>query len=452
MKRLGLVSLLLLGAAFAPSALAAPVWSPPQTISSPALFIDDPTLAFSRDGTALASWRWQNGTGNSATFGVRLAARDPGAGAFAAEREAPNFVAGPVLYGRRGAIGAAQQDFGACARSCRQHSRLRAVFGRADGRFTHRQTVRVGVRITHARLAANARGDAALAWFEDRGTRIDRVYVALRRPGHDFGRPRRLGTGRIRNVSVAVGPRGDVLVAWDARGVVRTRFRDAAGRAFHRTDTIRSEDAFFANLRTLVTLNGRAVVAWASQLLTEGGDTGPARFEAAVRPARAHRFRRAQLIEQQATGIARGSVALANDAAERQLFAWSGWDGAHYRVRAATTDAHGVFGAPVTLSGAGVDALLSDVATSTRGDAVAVWDQALTGDTPSQVLAAYRSGAAGAFGPPELVAASAFAGTPHVAFDPFSQRPSVVWSARDVPGIIPLADVKTYTRFATRTP
>ena len=49
--------------------------------------------------------------------------------------------------------------------------------------------------------------------------RTDRVYVALRRAGHGFGKPRRLATGRIRGVAAAIGERGDVLVAWDARGV-----------------------------------------------------------------------------------------------------------------------------------------------------------------------------------------------------------------------------------------
>jgi hypothetical protein len=106
----------------------------------------------------------------------------------------------------------------------------------------------------------------------------------------------------------------------------------------------------------------------------------------------------------------------------------------------------------VTLSAPGVDAFANDIATSTRGDAVVVWDQVPTGDTPTEVLAAYRV-EYGAFGPPELIAESAFAGTPQVAFDPITKRPSVVWRSRDLDGPgIPLADVKTYARFASRVP
>src|SRR5215208_380449 len=65
-------------------------------------------------------------------------------------------------------------------------------------------------------------GGALAAWRYQQGERADRVYVALRRAGHGFGKPRRLATGRIRGVATAIGERGDVLVSWDARGVLRT--------------------------------------------------------------------------------------------------------------------------------------------------------------------------------------------------------------------------------------
>ena len=68
----------------------------------------------------------------------------------------------------------------------------------------------------------------------------DRVYVALRRAGHRFGAPRRLVTGRIRGVAAAIGARGDALVAWDARGVLRARFKPRTRAGFRATDTIRS--------------------------------------------------------------------------------------------------------------------------------------------------------------------------------------------------------------------
>ena len=62
-------------------------------------------------------------------------------------------------------------------------------FGSTSGRFGRLRTIRRSgpFRIGGASLAANPRGDAALAWWEDRGTRTDRVYVALRRAGHGFG-------------------------------------------------------------------------------------------------------------------------------------------------------------------------------------------------------------------------------------------------------------------------
>ena len=100
----------------------------------------------------------------------------------------------------------------------------------------------------------------------------------------------------MRSVSAAIGSRGDVLVAWDARGKIRTRFR-RHGHGFGRAETLRSDPTFFARLRTAVASSGRAYVAWAAQFLSEGGDRGPGFSEVAVRPAGAARFRRAQRLE-----------------------------------------------------------------------------------------------------------------------------------------------------------
>ena len=59
----------------------------------------------------------------------------------------------------------------------------------------------------------------------------------------------------------------------------------ASAPFFRRVETIASEPTFFARLRTAVTGNGRAYVAWAAQLLTEGG--GAAR--ASIRPPSSRR-------------------------------------------------------------------------------------------------------------------------------------------------------------------
>ena len=437
--------------AVAVSSASAAVWSPPQNVSSPTLFVDDPAIGFSGNGRALASWRWQTGIGNDARFGHRLATRAPGASAFEPEREAPDFVAGPVLYGRDRAVGAVLTPAG--GKPPRERLRLSAAFANASGHFGRSRIVRTALRISRPVLAAAGDGRAALAWFEDRGTANDRVYVALRRSGGRFGKPLLLSRGRIRSVSVSIGEAGDVLVAWDARGVVRTAFK-AAGRRSFRIQTIRSEDAFFATLHTVIGAGGRAVVAWGSQLLTEGGATGPVFYQAAVKPAGVRRFRDAQLLERGSESQQAGTVSLTSDRAGRQLFAWSGWDGSAYRIRISTTDRRAVFGAAEQVSPAGVTARDPALAAGPGGDALVTWDQELPGitdDERGQVLAAFRP-ADGSFGAPEIVSLPERASSPAAAFDPLSGRPTVVWSNR--PGLsgpgVPLTSITTFLQASTR--
>ena len=107
---------------------------------------------------------------------------------------------------------------------------------RSGGRFGPSRRVVKHPRIAPPTLAGNARGDLALAWFEDRSVHHDRVYVALRRAGHGFGKPIRLSGDRVRSVSVGVGPRGDVLVAWNTVDKVRTRLKRRRARLRPRRD------------------------------------------------------------------------------------------------------------------------------------------------------------------------------------------------------------------------
>ena len=87
-------------------------------------------------------------------------------------------------------------------------------------------------------------------------------------------------------MAAAIGARGDALVAWDARGVLKTRFKPRARAGFRATDTIRSKPAFFAEMAPVVTPSGRAVLAWSAQFASEGGDRGPVYMQAAIRPRR----------------------------------------------------------------------------------------------------------------------------------------------------------------------
>ncbi len=416
---------------FAPAAAHAE-WTG-QTLSSPHTFVDDPAADRLGHGGALATWRFQEGS----RAGSEGATRAPGSGGFgthvgivpATRISRPlTTIAGLEPYGASGALLAL-----ITARQAKPQSRLGVRFGSTSGRFGKLRTIRRtrAHAIARASLAVNARGDAALAWFEDRGTRTDRLYVALRRAGKGFGAPRRLATGRIRGVAAAVGERGDVLVSWDARGVVRTRFKPRGRRAFRAADTVRSKPAFNADMHPVITPSGRTVLAWSAQFTSEGGRRGPVYFQAATRATGARRFARARLLEtipaRAYDGLGRGIDAVA-DTAGVVAIAWRGGTG----VRASRG------GAPAqTLSAPGTTAVLSDLAAGPGGRLVAVWDGGVD-DTASLVRAAVAEGVGAPFGPPEDVSAagrdSRFG---HAAF--VGDRPVVVLASRPAPRGEPVA-------------
>jgi murein DD-endopeptidase MepM/ murein hydrolase activator NlpD len=339
------------------SAEAAPPWSVPRDVSGPFTFVDGLWA-----GNNVIGWRSEDGEAGAPAGRVG----DP---AFFAGFEAVAIVRG---------------------------SELRVAI-REPGRFGSGRRIVKRPGIRSPSLAANERSKLALAWFEDRGTANDRVYVALGGRGRAWSKPIRLATGRIRSVSAAIGSRGDVLVAWDARGTVRARFK-RRGHGFGRVETIRSDPAFFARLRTAVASSGRAYVAWAAQFLSEGGDRGPGFYEAAVRPA-GRRFRRAQRLDRVGADRYVGGLDLGLTGRGRAIVAW-----ASGRVRVAEAGASGGFGAPQDLSTAPLDEDLTppggvDLFTTDGGARLVTWTVA-----GPAIQAAFAPGG-GAFGPPEDVGA-----------------------------------------------
>ena len=412
---------------------AGPPWSPPQTLSSPRLFVDRPALTFGGDGSALASWVTGDGT-------VHGASRPPGADRFGAERRlarSRDHVLGPRAYGRRRALLATVHG-----------GRIAARFGTTAGAFGAPRAIATGRRhVASPALAAAASGAAAVAWFENLGVATDRVYVALRRPGRGFGAPLRLATGAIRRVAVTVGPRGQVLVAWsDKRGRIRVRTRPAGARRFRRADRLAALPALAPELSLSVGRGGRATLAAGSQARSEGGDVGPARFQAAVRPAGARRFRAAQRLETRDRGMVEPIRMIAATAARRSLVAWTGFDGTRHRARAAATGAGARFGPAQDLSDPGRDAWIGDLAARPGGRALAVWTAGAGDELAGQVQAALAPRGA-PFGPPEAVSADEEARIPAAAFDPATGRPAVIWSNRPAGSTPP---IRTFAQLSLR--
>jgi hypothetical protein len=239
----------------------------------------------------------------------------------------------------------------------------------------------------------------------------------------------------VRSVSVAVSPKGALLLAYDARGVIKARYKPATAPLFRHVQTIESEPTFFARLRTAVTANGRAYIAWAAQFLSEGGDVGDGFYEAAVQPAGALKFRAAQLLEQRPATEQVGGLDLVTDALNNATVAWGATT-----VKAATTDAKATFGAGQTVA-PGLEA-------------------AMAGAPDGRVLVAYIVGSegqgalmasvgAGTFfrDPPETVTTGPEARVPAAAFDAKNNRWGLAWSNRPNGETKPL---QTFLQTSTR--
>jgi hypothetical protein len=431
----------LLALALPAAALADPPWSPSQNLSTPHLFVDPVRVTASGDGTALAWWSWQDGTGAGARTGWSLASRPPGTPVFGAERAAPSGTVAVATYASTRAIALTDRSIGPANVG---RTRLSVAFGATSGTFGTQRTVADGPRLDRPVLAANARGDAAIAYFQDVGSTNDRVMVSLRRAGGSFGAPFQIAHGRIRSVAVAVGPRGDVLVAWDARGTIQARYRSPSASGFQPIETIASEPTFFAQIHPAVADGGRCYVAWSAQLLTEGGSRGPVFNEVAVRPS-GHRFRAAQLLERDASNRSQAPIAIATQGRDATV-AWTGFDGANSRARVASTDPSARFGAPQDVSPAGRDGVVSDLAAA-GGTRLVVWDNGSF--DANQVFAALAPPGA-PFGPAEAVSAAqeARAGRAILA-----GVPTIVWTNRPAGSHPPggLTAVQTFAQAATRT-
>ena len=422
------------------AAVADAPWSPTQNVSTPHLFVDPVDVTASGDGTALAWWRWQDGSGSNAASSASVSSRPPG-GAFGAERAAPAGIQDIQAFAQTRAVALTAR-----APALTAPTRLAVAFGSTSGTFgSERRIVDERSLAGIPQLAVDAKGDAAIAYFRNLGTTNDRVMVSLRRAGGSFGAPFQIAHGRIRSVAVAVGPRGDVLVAWDARGTIQARYKGPGSAGFQPIETVSSDPTFFARIEAAVTDGGRCYLAWSAKFRSEGGSTGPVFNEVAVRPS-GHRFRAAQLLEREPESREQGLVALALTGTRDASVAWTGFDGANARVRVASTDPSARFGAPQDVSPAGRDGVVSDLAAA-GGTRLVAWDNGSF--DANQVFSALAPPGA-PFGAAEAVSAAQEARAAQAIVAPV---PTLVWTNRPAGSHPPggVAAVQTFAQAATRT-
>lgn len=453
MRRVALpLALLAFGALVSAPAQAA-TWSAPADVSSPATFIDDPFIGFGSAGTGLAAWHWTQGIGATAQAGERGAvrARD---GSFARERRLPSAAVPPVVFGTDGLAVVTQT---LRTRNGSQTARLRVARGTIAGALVRAWSSPAHVPVGLPALAANTAGDLAVAYIRRTGARRQ-VLLAERQPGSVFTGPRVVsGRGRADEVALAVGRRGDLVVAWQRDGTVFARTRRGQNGRLSPATRLGRGAPLHTVLRAAVAGDGRAWVGWTSQRLDEGGGNGSfvARVASTEVPSRAWRAVRLDVFRRRASDEAAFSLAL--DPLGTALVAWATWDGSHFRVRAASLE--GTDGRLIradTLSAPGYDAVTGDVAASpAAGQALVVWARLdAAGELGTQILAAPWRPRSGPAGPEEVVSTGDRARKPTVAYDRVSGRPVAVWSQRegpDGPGT-PIGQIRTFLRAAERAP
>jgi hypothetical protein len=254
-------------------------------------------------------------------------------------------------------------------------------------------------------LVGNARGDVALA---TRGGRSRLIF--LRRKGTStFSRVLTISvSSTARGVTVALSPDGQVLAVWEDRHEILARHRGARGT----WGAVRKlGPGVQSDLQAAMDATSRMVVAWKSQRVSEGEAGNPAVVNF-ITAAPGHGFGTRRTIEtvgQTGAGhyVGPPGVRLQVTGRDQALLAWTGFDGAHFVVRAAPVR-QGHLGTRQQLSAAGIDAVLGDIATGQDGQALTLWRSNVAGADPvpgqqPRLFGNVRPVGAATFGAPESI-------------------------------------------------
>jgi hypothetical protein len=390
-----------------------------------------------------------------------LARRPAGASAFRPERPAPYLgdevvdreLPVPLAYGRGRTVALEQRKGSStCGGMATRYSitaRTGGELGAAQALatiFSHQQPPPLA-------FGGNRSGTALAAWIEfprdARGrcvtTRGEVLRVAVHRDGAGFGTPvtliRRLSSTLL---AVAVGERGDMVVAVRRKDGFETRLRDVAGR-WHAARRLRIGDMRVDSARAAIAPDGAAWLLWSN------ADTDVRTVSAAVRKPHTIRFGRVRVLERsplsgtlldsplrwrlRLTTPERGTGATA---------AWTSFDGEHLRVMVALARGDDPLEAPVPLTPAGEDQTLADLAQRAGRRAIATLAGPL--DDTTQPMVAIAGGIA-PFGPLEPVGepAGRVSGAA-IAIDATTRQPTLAWIESRATTAAPQTRVMASTR------
>jgi hypothetical protein len=452
MRRLALLAILPFAAAAAPAHAA--TWSAPVTLSqTPHTFAGPPAVGAGATGSAIVAWPWQDGVGASAAGGASFAGRGPRGAAFGPERPAPAGLLDVATFADTRVLALAQRLAGGVGAAGAQRQRLAVAFGATTGALGAARTLTVAPILSRPVLAANARGQALVAWIEVTRTAAGAtrriVRVAERPAGGGFGALGTLsGTGHADAVAAAVAGNGDrvVVIARDGRVLARVRRHGRGWGAWAELTRARTGTATRFVLQAAADPSGRLRLVWRRHQFRTSDLPARRSLEGTFLPLGRSRFRPVQVIE--ADGVREFALrpAGASWALAEVRDAASGPQPAARLAGASATFGPALAAAPGQGGVRGVDAAFD----ATTGLTVA-WIQPIAGqDGDGQARAAVLAPGATAFGPAEAVSPPEAVHEVRLAGD----GPLAAWTARPDgtgPGI-PLARIRTVVRSAVRVP
>jgi hypothetical protein len=442
-----------------PAAARAATWSAPQTISHPHTFAGPLALTTTFDGSLVAAWPWQDDVGDDALGGESTAAR-PAASAFGPEHPAPDGTTAVAPFARTQTLALAAQGLpGRSGPTGAILYRVKAAFGPATGGFGTARTLATAPVIGRPALAAATGGATALiAYIEVTRTATGatrRVIRAIDRRSGAFTAPYTLsGRGRADVLTAAANARGDQVVAFARDGDVLARVR----RHGHGWGSIQRLARAAAGSKTQWQLaagvddRGQVRVVWRRHQYTRPGVPGRTPIASSALLVGRGTFTAAQTLTATGTtppaltrtpqGWAVADVETTPDGPRPALHRTHGGS-AFGPVEYAAPAAGGLRGAAVVFS--------------PIGGVTVAWVQPLAGQDSDGIAraASLDPGIANAgFGPVEDVSPAEAVHEVGLGADGRAGQPVAVWTARPegTGPSIPIAQVRTYVRSATRHP
>ena len=455
MRRL-LLPLALAAAAALPASAGAASWVAQDTLSAPHTFQGPISLASAGDGTLIAAWPWQDGTGVTASGGAAFAVRTSGSGGFGAQNPAPAGLVAVAPFGRIGIQPLAlalRPAPGRAGPGGALRQRIEVAFGSLS-RFGAVRTLATAPVLGRPQLAV-AGTRALISWIEVTRTStgaIRRVVRAIERRDGRFGAPFTLsGVGRADTLTAAIGARGDEAVAFVRDGDLLARVRRPGHGWGSLQRLARADGATRWQLVSGIDARGQVRVVWRRHQLSRSGVPGRTALESAAMLVARTTFTAAQtLTPDGASAPALTATGSGWAVADVETTA-SGLRPALHRTRGGSAFAAVQYAAPAQDGARG-----AAVASSSVGGLTVAWVQPVAGqDGDGVALAASLLPAVGApdppFGPVEQVSPPEAVHEVHLGVGGAGQ-PVAVWTARPTgtgPSI-PLAQLQTFVRSAAR--